>query len=109
MRIIIFSDSLGRPRPDLPLNERTEYEETYPYLLRQHFSQDEVEIVYVESLDSEEAIFWNERMVCFRRPDLVVYHFGINDCAPRIFQKNSRSFLFYPWFRRATKDIFVRA
>jgi len=108
MRIIILADSLGRPRPDLAPEERTEYEDTYPYLLRRHFPSYEVEICYVESLDSDDAIFWNERMVAFRRPNIVLYHFGINDCAPRVFRKGSRSILLASWFRRLTRDYFLR-
>lgn len=109
MRIILFSDSVGRPRPDIGPLEKTEYEETYPYLVKKHFGSQEVDIVYIESLDTQDAVFWNERMVCFRRPDVVVYHFGINDCAPRIFSKNSKSLLLSPTFRKITLDIPMRA
>ena len=107
-KIILFTDSLGRPRPDLSENERTEYEDVYGYKIREHFSDDWVELLYVESLDTDDAIFWNERMVAFKRPDIVVYQIGINDCAARIFKKNSRSIILKPWFRKASSDIVLR-
>ena len=107
-KIIIFTDSLGRPRPDLHAKERTEYEDVYGYKIRKYFTDDWVEILYIESLDSEDAIFWNERMVAFKRPDIVVYQMGINDCAPRVFKKNSRSIVLLPWFRRLSHDIILR-
>lgn len=108
MRILIFSDSLGRPRPNINESEKTEYEEVYGYLLKKYFKDDEVEIIYIESLDSRDAIHWSERMIAFKRPDLVVIHLGINDCSPRIFSKNSRSIVFNSFFRKLTNDIILK-
>ena len=73
--------------------------------LRNYF---DVDICYIESLDSIDAIFWSERMVAFRMPDIVIYHLGINDCAPRLFKKNSKSILLNDHFRYITKDLFLR-
>ena len=110
MRIVIFSDSLARPRPDIDPSEKTEYEETYGYLLKKHYEcKHEVDILYVESLDTHDAIHWNQRMVAFRSPDLVIYHLGINDCAPRLFKKGSRSIVLSPWFRKVTFDLALKA
>jgi len=107
-KIIIFTDSLGRPRPDLDRSESTEYEDVYGYKVREYFSKVLVELLYVESLDSDDAIFWNKRMVAFKRPDIVVYHLGINDCVPRLFKKNSKSVLLRPFFQKITKNISLR-
>lgn len=108
-KLVIFSDSLGRPRPDISRQNCTEYEDTYPYLLRCKLrGLYEVDICYIDSLDTEDAQFLSQRMVAFRRPDVVVYHFGINDCAPRIFKKNSKAFIFYPAFRCLTRDVVLR-
>ena len=108
-RIVILSDSLGRPRPDLEGNDKTEYNDVYGMILknglRNYF---DVDICYIESLDSIDAIFWSERMVAFRMPDIVIYHLGINDCAPRLFKKNSKSILLNDHFRYITKDLFLR-
>lgn len=103
---MIFSDSLGRPRPHLVPPDRTEYEETYGYRLRKHlFPQHEVEICYFVSLDSEEALTLVDYQVVSRKPDLVIFHFGINDCAPRIFKKSSRNMIFRPWFPSYIKRV----
>lgn len=109
VRIIVLSDSLGRPRPNLKPEEATEYEQTYGYLLRvARAASDEVEIANVSSLDSIEALHWSQHMVAYRRPDFVIFHFGINDCAPRLFKKGGRALTLQPWFRKLTKDFFLR-
>lgn len=107
MRIVILSDSLGRPRPELHESERTLYSDTYAYTLKRHFSNDDVEIIYIGSLDTEEAIVWSRESVAYREPDFVIYHMGINDCAPRIFEKKSNSILFNPIFRKITLNLFM--
>ena len=68
----------------------------------------DVELIYVESLDSEDAIFCGERMVAHREPDIVIFHFGISDCAPRLFKKSSNSILLNSVFRRLTGDVFLK-
>jgi lysophospholipase L1-like esterase len=109
MRIVVFSDSLGRPRPDLDDLNKTRYKDVYGYILKNYMQgRHEVELCYVESLDSEDAVFWGQRMVAFREPDLVIFHFGINDAAPRLFKKNSKNIILNQWFRKLTKDIFMR-
>lgn len=108
-RIIILSDSLGRARPDIQLKDRTRYCDTYGYILQKVLiNKYIVEICYIESLDSIDAIFWNQRMVAFREPDIVIYHIGINDCAPRLFKKNSSALILKPFFRKFTCDLFLR-
>jgi lysophospholipase L1-like esterase len=109
MRIVILTDSLGRPRPDIENNEKTCYEDVYGYKLKTYFgSQHEIELLYIESLDTDDAIFWSQRMVAFREPDLVIYHLGVNDCVPRLFKKGGKSIIFNPIFRKITFDFFLR-
>jgi lysophospholipase L1-like esterase len=109
MRIIILSDSLGRPRPDIDPKERTFYKDVYGSLLREKFQKThDIELCYIESLDSSDALFWNERMVAFRQPDIVVYHLGINDCVPRVFKKNKKYLIHRAWFKWITRDIIMR-
>ena len=109
MKIMILSDSLGRPRPHLAADEATEYEQTYGYLLRKSLCDiGDVELVYVGSLDSTEARYWSQRTVAYRRADVAVFHFGINDCAPRLFKKGGRALALRPWFRKITGDIVLR-
>jgi len=110
MRIIIFTDSLGRPRPEINGPDKTEYEDTYGYKIKNYFKDThDVDIIYIDSLDTDDAIYWSQRMVAFRRPDIVVYHLGINDCVPRLFKKKSKSIILNPFFRKVTFDFFLKA
>lgn len=109
MRIVICSDSLGRPRPDIDPLHITRYEDVYGYLMKEYFKdKHEVDICYIDSLDSQDAVYWSQRMVAFRAPDVAIFHLGINDAAPRLFKKNSRSILLSPWFGRLTGNIFMK-
>ena len=99
MRIVIISDSLGLPRPHVAPRERTEYEDVYGYRLRRKLRcRAEVEICYFISLDTDVALRKAECQIGFRRPDIVILHLGINDCAPRVFKRGSRFIIFRPWF-----------
>lgn len=105
MRVIIFTDSLGRPRPDLKVNS-TVYEDVYGYKLKKALgSEHEVDLLYIESLDTYDAIFWSQRMVAYRKPDIVILHIGINDCAPRIFKKGSKPIIFNRHFKKISFNI----
>lgn len=108
MRIIIFTDSLGRPRPDISKPDRTYYKDVYGYKMKEYFEKDDVELLYIESLDTEDALHWSQRMVAYREPDLVIFHLGINDCAPRLFKKGSKSIIFNTLFRKITFDLFLK-
>src|SRR5262245_43716680 len=95
-KVLILADSLALPREgsdDIP------YETTYPYLveesLRQH--QDGPLPVVLERGMRRRTIEyvldeWFE-LVELRRPDLVIIHVGIVDCAPRIFLRRERQFV----------------
>jgi len=107
LRIIIFSDSLARPRPEMKCDS-TEYADTYGFKLKKAFPEHDIDIIYIDSLDTIDALYWNERMVAFRKPDLVFYHLGVNDCAPRIFKKNSRSILLNTTFQKLTGNFFMK-
>jgi lysophospholipase L1-like esterase len=109
MRILIFTDSLGRPRPDILNTEKTLYKDVYGYKLKEYFkNKHDIELLYIESLDTEDAIHWSQRMVAFREPDLVIFHLGINDCVPRLFKKGSRNIIFNTLFRKVTFDLFLK-
>lgn len=110
MKIIIFTDSLGRPRPNINSVEKTDIDDVYGEIIKEYFNGvHKIELIYIESLDSIDAIFWSHRMVAFRKPDVVIFHFGINDCAPRLLKKNSNSIILSPFFRKLTFDFFLRA
>ncbi len=109
MRIVILSDSMGMPRPWLDEEERTNIDEVYGGLLRERYRGcHDVDLLYVISLDSDNAAIRYHRMVSYREPDIVILHLGINDCAPRVFRRGSRSVLLKPWFRAATRDAGMR-
>ena len=109
MRIIIFTDSLGRPRPDMNEADRTFYSDVYGYKLKEYFKcKHDIELLYIESLDTEDAVHWSQRMVAFREPDLVIFHLGINDCVPRLFKKGNKSIIFNTFFRKITFDFFLK-
>lgn len=109
MRIVILTDSLGRARPDLDIHNKTRYHDIYGYIIKKYFGEKhEVELCYIDDLDTEDAVLRSQRMVAYREPDIVIYHLGINDCAPRLFNKNSRSLFLNPIFRKITRNIFVR-
>lgn len=104
---------MGRARPEISGDESYNYESTYPYLLRHTLEElYDVEIICMDSLDTVDARFWNTRIVAYKSPDIVLYHIGINDCAKRIFKKNTRFILFRGWFpdslRRAALHIVNR-
>lgn len=50
MRIIIFTDSLGRPRPNIADLEKTVYEDVYGYKLKKYFlHKHEIELIYISN------------------------------------------------------------
>lgn len=109
MKIIILSDSLGRARPDLDELNRTESHDVYVTRIIKYFgSNAEANVLYIETSDSQDALLWTLEKAHTHEVDVVITHIGINDAVPRIFNKNSGSMLLHPWFRRITRDLFIR-
>lgn len=84
-RLVIFSDSLALPR-NIP--EITFLEDTYPYLLKEHFD------VYQYSKGGGrisdlllQTFYYNQY-----KPDVIIIQCGIVDCAPRAFTYNEEKF-----------------
>ena len=94
MKIVILADSLALPRPEHEGN--IPYEATYPYLLEQSLrQQDSFTPQVIERGMRRRTIElvlddWLE-LVEFRKPDIVVVHVGIVDCAPRVFLRHEAS------------------
>jgi lysophospholipase L1-like esterase len=96
MKIVILADSLALPRPE---NEgKIPYEATYPYLLERSLRQKaSVAPQVIERGMRRRTIEyvlddWLE-MVELRKPDILVVHVGIVDCAPRIFLRREGRFI----------------
>lgn len=81
-RLVIIGDSLAMPRPETP------YEYTYPYLLKLMLGP-EWEVINRARRANRIDIQMEEQNLCddisWLKPDAVVVHLGIVDCAPRLF------------------------
>jgi lysophospholipase L1-like esterase len=105
-----MADSLAMPREFLDPPDRTTYDETYPARLRRLLAaRADVDTVASIGMDSENALYEGRFLVLPRRPDVLILHFGVNDCAPRVFRKGSTSILLRPWFQRLTRGYGMRA
>ena len=75
-KLLLITDSLGLPRL---FPEKTEYEDTYPNLLKKHF------IIMQYSKGGGTIIELYEQTGYFKafEPDVIILQSGIVDCAPR--------------------------
>jgi acyl-CoA thioesterase-1 len=97
MKISILADSLSLPREDVGGDELLEV--TYPFLLdrslRKHFG-DAAPLIFERGMRRRTIEYvideWNEQ-VELRKPDVVIVHVGIVDCAPRVFLRREASFV----------------
>jgi len=97
MKISILADSLALPREDVG-GERM-LEVTYPYLmdqsLRRRYGSD-APLVMERGMRRRTIEYvldeWNE-LVELRKPEVVVVHVGIVDCAPRVFLRREHAFV----------------
>lgn len=82
-RIVIIGDSLAMPRYEVPL------EETYPYLLNKVWKNCEI-IVRNRRANTTKSQVSSQNIlddIIFLKPQIVIIHLGIVDCAPRLFTK----------------------
>jgi lysophospholipase L1-like esterase len=107
--VLLLGDSLVLPREFLNGTDRTTYDQTYvaqvKAILGDRF---EFESIPSISLDSDDAVYYSKFVLEPRRPAAIVLHLGVNDCAPRLFRKGSRSVLLAPWFKRLTRNLVLR-
>ena len=92
MKILILADSLALPRPEG--EGYTPYESTYPFILDQTLRDGSADFNVIERGMRRRTIEnvledWYE-LVELRKPDVVVVHVGIVDCAPRVFLRHER-------------------
>ena len=96
MKIVVMADSLAMPREG---ETNTPFEATYPYLLDQSLRrrfQSEAPMVIERGMRRRTIEYvldeWYE-LVDLRKPEVVVVHVGIVDCAPRVFLRRERQFV----------------
>ena len=92
-RIVLFTDSLALPRHE---PEITLFEDTYPFLLKQYFE------VFQFSKGGgligellEQSFYYSQF-----KPDFIIIHCGIVDCAPRAFSILEECIMRYSRFGR---------
>jgi lysophospholipase L1-like esterase len=97
MKVVIFGDSLALPRDDVGGDAC--FEVTYPFLIDQalrkrYGAHAPVLIERGRRLRTIEYVLddWYEE-VELKKPDAVVVHVGIVDCAPRVFLRRERAFV----------------
>ena len=106
MKISILADSLALPREDVGGDDLLEV--TYPFLLdrslRARFG-DAAPLILERGMRRRTIEYvideWNEQ-VELRKPDVVIVHVGIVDCAPRVFLRREASFVAnirFAWLR----------
>jgi lysophospholipase L1-like esterase len=97
MKIAILADSLALPREDVGGDELLEV--TYPFLLDQSLRRRfgaAAPIIFERGMRRRTIEYvldeWNE-LVELRKPQIVIVHVGIVDCAPRVFLRREASFV----------------
>jgi lysophospholipase L1-like esterase len=106
MKILILADSLALPREDVGSDDLLEV--TYPFLLDQSFRArfgSAAPLIFERGMRRRTIEYvideWNEQ-VELRKPDVVIIHVGIVDCAPRVFLRREGSFVAnikFSWLR----------
>ena len=97
MKIAILADSLALPREDVGGQELLEV--TYPFLmdqsLRKRFGA-AAPIIFERGMRRRTIEYvlddWNEQ-VELKKPEMVIVHVGIADCAPRVFLRREAAFV----------------
>jgi len=95
-KVVIFADSLALAREG---EDDISYEATYPFLIEQHLRlqfSDRLPLILERGMRRRTIEYvldeWFE-LVELRRPNLVILHVGVVDCAPRIFLRRERHFV----------------
>lgn len=96
MKIVVMADSLAMAREG---ETNVSFEATYPYLLDQSLRRrfhSEAPLVIERGMRRRTIEYvldeWYE-LVDLRKPEVVVIHVGIVDCAPRVFLRRERQFV----------------
>jgi lysophospholipase L1-like esterase len=106
MKISILADSLALPREDVGGDEMLEV--TYPFLLDQSLRARfgaAAPLIFERGMRRRTIEYvideWNEQ-VELKKPEVVIVHVGIVDCAPRVFLRREGAFVAnirFSWLR----------
>lgn len=86
MRVLIITDSIGHAR-SFPESQITQVEETFPYLLRQHYPQATFWQLSYGNVTTEQLIGQVLSYVSVWPVDIIIVLSGINDCRPEAFSE----------------------
>jgi len=84
MKILILTESAGNPR-SFPVEDMTELEETYPYLIREEYKHAVFWQLSYGNITTEELTSQACAYLTHWNPDLIIVHSGLNDCRPEAF------------------------
>ena len=102
IKFLILTDSVGNPRA-FPKNEVTQLEETYPYILREHFNDAVFWQLSFGNVTTEQLIDQAIGYLSDWNPDYIIIHSGIIDSRPEAFTEFQKIFL-----ERMTGPIFSK-
>lgn len=89
-KIVILGDSLGLPREELS------FEETYPFVLETKlFKTFKIISKHKRANDTKRQVVGLYDDVELYKPDIVIVHLGIVDCAPRLFYRKEKILFSY--------------
>lgn len=92
-KILILTDSVANPRP-FPRQDLTILDETYPYLIRNHFPDFKFHQLSIGNALSIEL--FDQAIGYFNhwKPDYVIVHAGFNDCRTEAFSDLEKMLIF---------------
>lgn len=108
MKVLILTDSVGNPR-SFPESEKTELEETYPYILRDRFKDAVFWQLSYGNLSTEELFSQAIGYLSHWKPDVIIVHSGINDARPEAFGELAKQIVAKfsgPLFRKIKKHVY---
>ena len=83
-KFLILTDSIGNPRV-FPASEITQLEETYPYIIRNHFPNAVFWQCPFGNIPTEKLVSQAAGYLSIWNPDVVIIQSGIIDCRPEAF------------------------
>ena len=81
---MILGDSSINPR-SFPQKDRTELEETYPYILKERYKEFVFWQLALGGVETELLVSQAASYLVHWNPDIIIVHSGIVDCFPRSF------------------------